>query len=96
MTETSTQRLDSPKPSPSVVWWVLGIATTLFVSLAFVFRPSDFNVAGALLVGVGGILAMISKHADVKNPATSDRWSAVCIAIGGIALLIGAVTGYEA
>lgn len=39
---------------------------------------------------------MMSKHAEVKNPDGMERWSAVCIAIGGISLLIGAVLGYEA
>lgn len=85
------------KPPRGIVVAVFVVVIGLFVAFAFVEMTAAFNIAGAVAVGAGGVLTTIARFSDLAdtNPKQAqiwERWSAVLIAVGGIALAIAAVT----
>lgn len=95
-TESGTGPVEE-KPPRGIVVAVFGVVIGLFVAFAFVAVTAAFNIAGAVAVGAGGVLSTIARFSDLAdtNPGQArlwERWSAVLIAVGGIALAIAAVT----
>lgn len=86
---------DEHKPPVGLLVALFIVVGIVFAGFAFLMDAFAWNLVGSLFVAVGGILALIVRWTDIGDTdycraRKIDRFSASLIAVGGLALAVGA------